>query len=196
MNSSDWWNRDGGEETEETVEKGITSDGQPWTLEDITSYRPRPPRCRYHAKPWLKHGEQGESLYRKCVDMKVKEVDLTESTYFWQELLLKMSKEKLERVFQNNRAIVKVLYELMPWLDGNYGAGQHRLTLKFDDGTHAAFYIGIDQNHREPKHVDPKDDLAISWNLKGGWSHRVLYGRHAYVDHEDRFRIADAEHLQ
>ena len=186
----------GGEETEETVEKGIASDGQPWTLEDITSYRPRRPRYRYYAKPWPKHGEQGESLYWKCVDMKVKEVDLTESKYFWQELLLNMSEEKLKRVFRNNRAIVKVLYELRPWLDGNYRGPQHRLLLKFDDGTYAAFYIGTDKDHREPKHVDPKDDLAKSWHLEGGWSHRVLYGRHAFVDHEDRFCIADAEHLQ
>ena len=208
--SSDWWNRDGGEETEETVEngtgsggketeetveKGIASDGQPWTLEDIKSYRPPRPRYRYYAKPWPK-GEQGESLYWKCVDMKVKEVDLTESKYFWQELLLNMSEERLKRVFRNNRAIVKVLYELMPWLDGNYRGPQHRLLLKFDDGTYAAFYIGTDKDHREPKHVDPKDDLAKSWHLEGGWSHRVLYGRHAYVDHEDRFCIADAEHLQ
>ena len=208
MHSSDWWNRDGGEETEETVEnvtgsggketeetveRGIASDGQPWTLEDITSYRPRRTRYRYYAKPWPK-GEQGESLYWKCVDMKVKEVDLTKSNYFWQELLLNMSEEKLERVFRN-RAIVKVLYELMPWLDGNYRGPQHRLTLKFDDGTCTAFYIRIDKDHREPERVDPKDDMAIDWYRKGGWSHRVLYGRRAYVDHEGRIQIR-TEHYQ
>ena len=206
--SSDCWNRYGGEETEETVEngtgsggketeetveKGIASDGQPWTLEDITSYRPRRPRYRYYAKPWPK-GEQGESLYWKCVDMKVKEVDLTKSKYFWQELLLNMSEEKLQRVFRN-RAIVKVLYELMPWLDGNYRGPQHRLTLKFDDGTCTAFYIGINKDHREPKHVDPTDALATRIHHEGGLWRSGHLTRHAYLNHEDRFCFAD-EHFQ
>ena len=84
----------------------------------------------------------------------------------------------------------------MPWLDGNYRGPQHRLTLKFDDGTCTAFYIGINKDHREPKHVDPTDDMAKRIHHEGGLSHKVLYGRHAFVNHEDRFWIADAEHAE